>query len=592
MGKLRLKSPKKKNSAVSGAILKAQKPGPKEKAGKKVEEVRAVVRTGFAKKGEILAVVVPAVVGKDGKNVLGERITPEEVLESRLVAGSHVRVEKGTKYIMDTNGVVTVLKDDKGTNYIEGKTYRHGRCTVKISDDEMVAFLTVTPPVGGAKQVSFDDVISLCREKGITYGIKEDVIRETVVKVVSERIAINDVVIAEGEEPVHGVDADLEFKVRLASGSSFTMLQNGKVDFKKHDSITHVAKDQLIAVVHRAKEGEKAGHSVMGDVIAARRGEDIELEVGSNVQVQDDGDTVSYISKIGGQLVMEGNRISVEPILTIQGDVGPKTGNVNFNGIVAVQGSVADGFNVLAGRDITVTGNVGCSVLQAGGNIVVQNGIIGKNRGLVYAKGDVTAKFAENSEIHAGGTIDIKRAALNCKLIAGRRILSLKEKGQIVGGELKAREGVEVKILGNESEHKMEIYVGSDFVIEMKLRAVRRKLVKYQKALKKLFLLMDKVKKAYSNMKAVPQNIRDTYNEARKRTTILKIALNNLKEKERQYLVKLSEVYDCEVIARESLYKGVHIYFGSTVYNPKNAKNKVRISYNRNTTKVNVDMLL
>ncbi len=591
MGKLRLKSLKKMKSEASGATSKAQKPGPKEKAEKKAEEARTVVRTGFAKKGEILAVVVPAVVGKDGKNVLGERIPPEEVLEPRLVAGSHVRVEQGTKYVMNTDGVVTVLKDDKGTNYIEGKTYRHGRCTVRISDDEMEAFLSVTPPVGGAKQVSYDDVISLCTEKGVTCGIKEDVIRETVQKAVNERIAISDVVIAEGEEPVHGVDADLEFKVRLASGSSFTVLQNGKVDFKEHDSITHVAKDQLIAVVYKAKEGEKDGHSVLGDVIAARRGEDIELEVGSNVQVQDDGDAVSYISKIGGQLVTEGNRISVEPLLTIQGDVGPKTGNINFNGIVAVQGSVADGFNVLAGRDITVTGNVGCSVLQAGGNIVVQNGIIGKNRGLVYAKGDVTAKFAENSEIHAGGTIDIKRAALNCKLIAGRRILSLKEKGQIVGGELKAREGVEVKILGNESEHKMEIYVGSDFVIEMKLRAVRKKLVKYRRALKKIFLLIDKVKKTYSNMEAVPQNIRDTYNEARKRTTILKIAINNLKEKERQYLAKLSEVYDSEVIARESLHRGVRIYFGSTVYDPENVKNRARISYSRNTKQVNVDVL-
>ncbi len=591
MGKLRMKSFKKKKSERPVVASKAQKTGSSGKAEKKAEETRTLVRKGFAKKGDVIAVVVPAVPGKDGKNVLGERIPPDKVFEPRLVAGYHVRVEQGNRYVMDTNGVVTVLKDERGTNYIEGKAYRHGRYLVQISDDEIKAFLTVTPPLGGAKPVSYEDVVSMCEEKGITFGIKEDVIHETVEKAVDERIAIGDVVIAESEEPVHGKDAQLEFKVRLASGSFFSVLQNGKVDFKEHDSITNVEKDQLIAFVHKAKEGERDGHTVMGDVIAARRGDDIELEIENNIQMQDDEDTVSYISKIGGQLLMNGNRLSVEPLLTIQGDVGPKTGNVNFNGIVSVQGSVADGFNVLAGRDITVNGTVGCSVLQAGGNIVVQNGIIGKNRGLVYAKGDVTAKFAENSEIRAGGTIDIKRAALNCKLIAGGQIRSLKEKGQIIGGELKAREGVEVKILGNESEHKMDIYVGSDFFIEMNLRALRKKLVKYQEVLNKIFLLIDKVKKTYSDPDGLPEKIHVMYNEARKRTTILKIAIKNLKEKERQYLVKFSEVYDSEVIARESLYRGVRIYFGSAVYEPENTKNKVRISYNRDTQQVNIDVL-
>jgi len=517
--------------------------------------------------------------------------SPDEVLEPRLVAGAHIRVERGTKYIMDTDGVVTVLRDDRGTNYIEGKTYRHGRCTLRVSDDSMKAFLTLTPPIGGAKPVTSDDVMSLCREKGIIYGIKEDVVRETVEKAVSERIAISEVVIAEGDKPVHGEDARLEFKVRLASGSSFALMQNGKVNFKEHDVITNVAGDQLIAVVYKPKEGKRDGHLVTGDLIAARRGKDITLEVGDNIQVQDEDEVISYISKIDGQLVWEGNRISVEPVLTIQGDVGPKTGNINFNGVVAVQGSIADGFNVLAGKDIIVNGNVGSSVVQAGGCIVVKNGIIGKNRGLVYAKGNVTVKFAENSEIRAGGNIDIKRAALNCSLIAGGRVISLTEKGQIIGGVLKAGEGVEAKILGNESEHKMEVHVGSDFVVEVKLRALRKELAKYQSVLKKMFFLIEKVKKVYTDLDKLPEKILATYNEARKRATALKIAIKNLKEKEQQYLAKFSDVHDSEVVVRESLYKGVRIYFGTAVYEPEDTKSKIRISYNSDTQKVHVDLL-
>jgi len=590
MGKLKLKSLMKKKTKEFAAskAAKTQKEKTDLKIQEKPEAARTVVKTGYAKKGTLIAALTPAVLGKEGKNVLGEKIPAKEVSEPRLVAGKHIRVEQGTHFIMDTDGIVSVKKDEKGTFYINGSLYRKGRCRVSISDDEMKAFLIVTPPVGGAAPIGYDDVREECRAKGIEFGLKEQVIRETVENAEKERVVFSDVLIAEGESPVNGRDGKIEYKVAFASGNTFKVLDDGSVDYKEHDLITNVDEGKLLAVVIKAQEDVKDGHTVKGDVIEARKGDDIELEIGNNIQASDEGDSIHYRSKIGGQLITDGKKISVEPLLLIKGDIGPKTGNVNFNGVVVINGNIQDSYLVIAKKNITVQGNIGSSTVKSDENIVVKNGVIGKNKGLVYAQGDVTVKFAENSDIRAGGNIYIHRAALNCRLTAGAKIISLKEKGQIVGGELRAKKGVDVKILGNESEHTMYIRVGTDFIVDMQLKELKMKLRKYDMTLKKIILLLDKFKKISQRPEDLPEKLKQTYNDARKKGTIVKIAIDNLKKKEQDLGLKLAEVFESEVIAREYLYRGVKIYFGNSLYEPEGTRTKIKIYYDKTFEKIEV----
>lgn len=554
--------------------------------GPQVEIKRETVKHGFARKGDLIAVIHPPVSGKDGKNILGEPIPAKKSEVPRLIAGRNVKVEKGTSYFMGVDGMVVVQKDNQGNYYIHGKIYRHGRFSIDLSNDEMAAFLTVMPPIGGARAVTPEEVLDACSAMGISVGVNEALVRKTVEEANEQRDTIENVTIAEGETAVHGEDGSFEYRVRLASGSRMEYKEDGRTDFKEYDVITRIKKDELIAVQKRAQEGVKEGKTVTGETLKAIKGRDVTMGAGKNVRVEEEDGVVSYYAEIDGQLLTRGNTLSVEPLMIVRGDVGPKTGNIDFDSHVVVQGNVNDSYCVRAGKDIKVMGNVGSAYLQSGGSIIIKNGVIGKYRGLVSAEGDVTLKFAENSNIQAAGNIVIQRAALNCELLAGGKVISTQEKGQVVGGEIKVKGGLEVKILGNESENKMSVHVGTDFFLENSVKDVKLKAEKYEQALGKLELLLQKLKKAQDLHGELPERLRNSYDEARRKSTVIKLAVDNLRKKERDFLIRLSEIEDSEVTVYENLHRGVRIYFGTAYYEPETTRRAVRVYYNHTYRKV------
>jgi len=103
------------------------KRGAKEESRKK-----EILRTGYAKKGDLVAVVKSATAGIDGKNIFGECVPYEKVYEPRLIAGENIRIDRGSYYYMNTDGIVEVSQDDSGIQYLRGRPYRFGRFKVRV----------------------------------------------------------------------------------------------------------------------------------------------------------------------------------------------------------------------------------------------------------------------------------------------------------------------------------------------------------------------------------------------------------------------------------------------------------------------------
>ncbi|MGQ9615270.1 MAG: DUF342 domain-containing protein [Spirochaetota bacterium] len=490
---------------------------------------------------------------------------------------------------MGVDGKVEVLKDNRGSYFIQGTPYRNGSCSVQISEDEMCAYITIIPPLGGGRNLDLSEAISALQKKGVVFGIREDALRKAIERCIRDGVIVEGITVAEGKRPVHGEDGKIQFKVVRASGSRVTYLDNGRVDYKDQDLITNVKKDQLLVVVKKAKRGLKDGHTVTGKVIKAQTGRDVVLDVGNNIRVEELEGELRFFSTIDGQLLTRRGEISVEPVLVIDGDVGPETGNINFNGIVNVNGNIRDTYNVYAGKDVIVSGNVGNSIVRSEGNIIIKNGVIGKHKGLVWAKGDVDVKFAENANILAGGNITIKRAAMNCRLTAGNRIIATQEKGQIIGGEIRVKIGLEVKVLGNELEHAMDVYVGSDFSLLESLKEIRKKITNYETALRKITLVIDKIEKIDKDPAELPENIRLIYEDVRKKATAARIAISELKKRESAVMMELGKVLKSDVIVHESLFRGVKIYFGKSLFEPEDTKTRIRIFYDETYRKISVE---
>ena len=551
--------------------------------------MKTLVRRGYAKEGDLLVTVRKPKFGREGKNVLGEPLPAKPVSVPRVVAGMNVIVEGGTRYITRIAGLIEVFRDEKGTLYIRAKQFRHGSFTVRMAEDEMAASLSLTPPLGGGREVSVDTVLDECQRMGITSGLDRRAIEEAVRQASEIGEGVSDVVIARGVNPVNGRDGKVEFHVVRASGSTGRVRGDGSVDFKNLDRVTNVKQNQLVAVLTRPAPGQREGRTVRGQAIKAQSGKPAVLEVGNNVRAEERNGAVHYYAAINGKLLVDGNKISVEPVLAIEGDVGPKTGHIRFSGMVHVSGSVQDTYNVFSKKDVVVEGNVGNCVIKTEGNLTVHNGILGKNRGLIQVGGTVQVKFAENSHIRAGGDIRIQRAAMNCKLVAGSRIIAVEEKGQIIGGQLKAGDGIEVKTLGNESEHRMEVYVGSDFSVEQKLETLTEKIRKYERALAKIVLVLDKLKKVSPDPEGLPENLRKLYVETRKKSTIAKVAIAELRKKQHLLEGNLDEVRDAEVLVHDTLHRGVKLFFGRFTLEPDTRENRVRIFYDRKKCKVAIE---
>jgi hypothetical protein len=581
---------KKKGFTRKSAGRAAEHPsdGGKSATSKK-EVVKTLVRRGYAKEGDLLVTVQKAKFGSEGRNVLGETLPSKQVYVPRVVAGMNVMVEGGNRYITRIDGLVEVFKDEKGTLYIQSRRFRHGSFAVGLAEDEMTAFLSVTPPLGGGRRVSVGTVLDECQRTNIAFGLNRHAVDEAVKQAHESGEGVNGAVIARGVPPVNGRDGTVEFHVVRASGSTGRVRGDGSVDFKNLDRVTNVTQNQLVAVLTSPAPGQRDGRTVRGQVVKARSGKPATLEIGNNVRSEERNEAVHYFAAINGKLLVDGNKISVEPVLTIEGDVGPKTGHIRFSGMVHVNGNVQDTYNVFSKKDIIVEGNVGNCVIKTEGNLTVHNGILGKNRGLIQVGGTVQAKFTENSHILAGGDIRIQRAAMNCKLVAGSRIVAVEEKGQIIGGQLKAGDGIEVKTLGNESEHRMEVHVGSDFSVEEELETLSEKIHRYERALAKIVLVLEKLKKVNPDPEGLPENLRELYAETRKKSSIAKAAIAELRKKQHLLEGALNEVRDAEVLVHDTLHRGVKLFFGRFSLEPDTRENRVRIFYDRKKGKVDIE---
>ncbi|MFQ3547363.1 MAG: FapA family protein, partial [Termitinemataceae bacterium] len=315
--------------------------------------------------------------------------------------------------------------------------------TVDIADQEMKAYIYVTPPGPGGCDLSTETIISFLRNNRVIFGINEEVLQEFTDSPKYKEM----VLVAEGTKPVNGRDAYIQYnfetdqsKVRLKEGA------NGKVDFKELNIIQNVVEGQPLARKIPAERGVP-GKTVTGKVIPAKNGKDIPLPLGKNVHVADDQMTI--VADLNGQVILIGGKINVEPVYTVQGDVNLRTGNIIFLGTVIITGNVEDGFSVKAAGNIEVHGTVEKAELDAEGDIIVHQGITGKSSGFVRAGKSIWARFIENAIVEAGNMVVVSDGIINSQVDAEKRIICQGKRANIVGGHLRASEEIHAKVLGS-----------------------------------------------------------------------------------------------------------------------------------------------
>ncbi len=343
--------------------------------------------------------------------------------------------------------IAAVLKKSTGS-YVRIAPYSHNpgndaMMSVEIADQEMHAYLYATPPGTGGADLSADMIITFLKNNRVVAGIDETRISDFQ----DNPVYRQNYLVAAGIKPEDGSDAKIIYnfevdrsKIKLKESAS------GKVDFKELNLVQNVVEGQPLAQKVPAERG-KGGKTVTGKYLEAKNGKDIPTPLGKNTRLAEDGLTI--VAQTNGQVLLLNNKINVEPVLVIEGDVSLKTGNIMFLGTVFISGNVEDGFSVKASGNIEVKGTVGKAELDAEGDIVVSQGIAGRGEGSIRAGKSIWAKFIENTKVEAGEFVIVSDGIINSQVSANRKILCQGKRATIIGGMLSAAEEIHAKTFGS-----------------------------------------------------------------------------------------------------------------------------------------------
>ncbi len=380
----------------------------------------------------------------------GARVSPEMVenkcIELRII--NYNRPDAG-KAVKKANGKPVKIGD-----WLPNPVY-DGSMRVEVSEDEMKAFVYFNPPKYSGRHMDYEDVVEGLRNAGVVTGIKEKEINEYLEEMEYRRPLLA----AEGVYARNGNDASVEYKVRIdKTNTRFEEDDSGKVDFRNLELLENVVVGQLLAVKIPAEEGIP-GRTITNRVIPAKSGRDIPLKFGKGTILSEDGTELT--AEINGQVVYKLNKISVEPVFVVNGDVSLETGNIVFLGSVIIQGSVQDNFEVKAAGNVEVKGTVQKAFIEAEGDIIVHQGISGKDEARVESTGgSVFAKFAQNAHIVAEKSVVIPEGILHSRVDAGEKVYSVGRRAKIAGGVIRAGDEINARFLGAESSPKTVLRVG------------------------------------------------------------------------------------------------------------------------------------
>jgi len=341
---------------------------------------------------------------------------------------------------------------------------------ISLSKDSMQAEMNLTAGWGD-NQISIDDILAELSSFHIHLGIDKKKITEQLTQLSTlspgEKIKI---IVAEGQLPIHGKNAELKRQVSLARERLLQpqLKTDGNVDMRNLGEINMVQTNDVLIEKIPADDGTK-GFNLLGKELLPKSGKDTKLQAGPGTRI-DPNNPLRLLATMTGQAVEVRGILQIDDMLTIKNvDVG--TGHITFKGSILITGDVDAEMIVKSSGDITVMGFVDSATLEAEGDIIVNKGILGRqltNKGdnqqlatKVKAQGQIRAQFVQYSELTAVGDITITKQLLHSIThTQGKLTVSdgFNRHGDIVGGTVNANNGIAVVSIGATSGTKTEIF--------------------------------------------------------------------------------------------------------------------------------------
>lgn len=445
---------------------------------------------------------------------------------------------------------------------------------VRISDVQITAFagfaeysfgeegmslaVTLYPPMEGMPDVTVDEMERDIAGHKVVFGVDN----EAVQRLINQKCYYEQILIASGAPPIDGYDAELIYEFNTTVSTKPRINEDGTVDFHQLDLINKISEGDVVARINPENPGTP-GINIYGEPIKPKKVYKKNFKYGKNLKVSENGQEL--ISMITGHVYLEGDKIFVSGEYDIGADVDNSTGDIDYDGNVRIRGAVRAGFKVRASGNVVVDGIVEGAEVTAGGDIILQRGIHGMNKGILTAGGNIAANFIENATARAGNDIETD-AILHSKVSARGSILVDGRNGLMVGGSIRAGKTIQAKIIGSQMETATEVGVGNDPEMVARIRELKKLISKAgqdKEMLNQMLTLLRKKREAEGSLNEEKTQL---LQKTMKNVILLESSLKEMRAEYAELNEKVYEADDARIKITRTIYPGVKLEIYDSVY--------------------------
>ena len=424
--------------------------------------------------------------------------------------------------------------------------------------DKWRGVMVLPPQKIAKKKLGVEEIQAFIAEIPIKLMVNYD----KVVELVEYNLKTNEgvmCVFVEGRKPIDGnvqkIILDYDFTIDSGKES-----EDGAIDFKERGFIHNI--EAGIQIAHFMEEKPSMdGLDIYNVVMEAHHDDDPCYKLGKNVTVDPDGIVIR--SGIRGILTNHNNTLSVSTVVEID-KVDLSTGNIEVNGSIIIKDNVAPGFIIKTEGDILVRGNIEDAQIECAGNLIVSGGIIGGPNSTIHVNGKIYSQFIRNATIICKGDL-LSHQLVNAEVACNDRVVILEGKGVIIGGNIKALNGVWAKSIGSMSESKTTITVGRDAEADAEFKNIVSTVKTNKEEISKIKSLLgtEYFKNPKAFIERIPANRREGIKDILKRITNLVKETAQLEARRDEMSAEFEKLSHSSITSMEGFFPGVTIYISS-----------------------------
>ena len=261
-------------------------------------------------------------------------------------------------------------------------------------------------------------------------------------------------VLANGKHPVDGKEA----VVNILVGSE-RETHDGEAELADHMKMAQycmVDKDEVLVEVIKEIDGDY-GMDVHGNELAPPDLKNRAYDVGQNIRKEESMEKILLIADKAGCFISNNNHFSVTDTLMIDGDVGPRTGNICQGSSVIISGNVLAGFTVECKDELIVKGSIENGAIIRCGNLIVKKGVFAR-KGMIHVKGNADIGYIQDAVVRVNGDLTVQKYLHNSNVtvrgnlnVYGRGVKG-KDRGAVMGGRVSVLNSAVLHSVGNENE--------------------------------------------------------------------------------------------------------------------------------------------